>query len=107
MRYRVRRPIQAVKDTQTRPSLEHGVLKEVRPAKADKATSCVICLMACSSSNWVLQLYESNAFIEWLNGKFRAECLSQNWFLSLADARGRIESWRMDYNHYRPNSPDL
>jgi len=28
-----------------------------------------------------------NAFIESLNGKFRAECLNANWFLSLDEAR--------------------
>ena len=45
-----------------------------------------------------------NAFIESFNGKFRAECLNENWFLSLADARDKIEQWRDDYNHYRPHS---
>ena len=28
-----------------------------------------------------------NAFIESFNGKFRAECFNENWFLSLTDAR--------------------
>jgi putative transposase len=45
-----------------------------------------------------------NAFIESLNGKFRAECLSANWFLSLADARRKCERWRRDYNDVRPHS---
>ena len=45
-----------------------------------------------------------NAFIESFNGKFRAECLNENWFLSLADARDKIEQWRDDYNYYRPHS---
>jgi putative transposase len=45
-----------------------------------------------------------NAFIESFNGKFRTECLNQNWFLSLADARDKIEQWRQDYNHNRPHS---
>jgi putative transposase len=45
-----------------------------------------------------------NAFIESFNGKFRSECLNQNWFLSLADARDKIEQWRQDYNRYRPHS---
>jgi len=45
-----------------------------------------------------------NAFIESFNGKFRAECLNENWFLSLADARDKIEQWRGDYNHHRPHS---
>ena len=30
-----------------------------------------------------------NAFIESLNGKFRAECLNANWFMSLDEARRR------------------
>jgi putative transposase len=40
-----------------------------------------------------------NAFIESLNGKFRAECLNANWFLSLDEARQKCEAWRRDYNH--------
>lgn len=45
-----------------------------------------------------------NAFIESFNGKFRDECLNENWFLNLNDARKIIESWRIDYNNYRPHS---
>jgi putative transposase len=44
-----------------------------------------------------------NAFIESLNGKFRDECLNQNWFVSLAEARQVIEAWRGDYNTARPH----
>jgi putative transposase len=32
-----------------------------------------------------------NAFVESFNDKFRAECLNENWFLSLADACDKIE----------------
>jgi putative transposase len=45
-----------------------------------------------------------NAFIESFNGSFRDECLNVNWFLSLEDAKEKIESWRRDYNEYRPHS---
>src|ERR1019366_5675782 len=45
-----------------------------------------------------------NAFIESFNGKFRDECLNQNWFVSLEDARRIIEGWRVDYNTVRPHS---
>ena len=45
-----------------------------------------------------------NAFIESLNGKFRAECLNATWFLSLEDARSKCEAWRRDYNEVRPHS---
>jgi putative transposase len=45
-----------------------------------------------------------NAFIESFNGKFRDECLNENWFVSLAEAREKIETWRKDYNQVRPHS---
>jgi putative transposase len=45
-----------------------------------------------------------NAFIESLNGKFRAECLNASWFLSLDEARRKCEAWRRDYNEVRPHS---
>ena len=38
------------------------------------------------------------------NGKFRAECLNANWFMSLDDARRKCEAWRRDYNEVRPHS---
>ena len=45
-----------------------------------------------------------NGHIESFNGRLRDECLNQNVFLSLADARDTIESWRQDYNRQRPHS---
>ena len=44
-----------------------------------------------------------NPFIESFNGSFRDECLNVNWFLSLSDAQQKIENWRQDYNHFRPD----
>lgn len=44
-----------------------------------------------------------NAFIESFNSKVRQECLNQNWFLNLEDARSKIEEWREEYNTYRPH----
>jgi putative transposase len=44
-----------------------------------------------------------NAFIEAFNGRVREECLNQSWFLSLEDAREKIEDWRMEYNDSRPH----
>ena len=35
-----------------------------------------------------------NALIEAFNGRFREVCLNESWFLSLEDARGKVESWR-------------
>ena len=45
-----------------------------------------------------------NGFIESFNGKFRDECLNENWFIDLRDARQKIEDWRCDYNQVRPHS---
>ncbi len=45
-----------------------------------------------------------NAFVESFNGKFRDECLNEHWFLSLKEARKRIEDWRQQYNSVRPHS---
>ena len=45
-----------------------------------------------------------NAYIESFNGRFRDECLNEHWFLSLAQARHIVETWRVDYNAVRPHS---
>jgi len=45
-----------------------------------------------------------NAYGESFNGKFRDECLSQNLFETLDQARNIIEDWRIDYNEERPHS---
>ena len=44
------------------------------------------------------------ASIEAFNGRFRQECLNENWFLSLEDAEEKVESWRRYYNGERPHS---
>lgn len=45
-----------------------------------------------------------NPHIESFNGSLRDECLNLHWFLSLDDAREKIEGWRVDYNEFRPHS---
>jgi putative transposase len=45
-----------------------------------------------------------NGSIESFNGRFRDECLDPHWFVSLAEARRIIESWRLDYNRTRPHT---
>ena len=45
-----------------------------------------------------------NAYIESFNGRLRDECLNANLFLSLTDAREKLEAWRLDYNQRRPHS---
>ena len=43
-----------------------------------------------------------NAYIESFNGRFRDECLNEQWFLTLAHAQAVIEAWRREYNEERP-----
>ncbi len=45
-----------------------------------------------------------NGYIESLNGKFRDECLNEQSFQSLTQARDCIAEWQKDYNEVRPNS---
>lgn len=45
-----------------------------------------------------------NAYIESFNGSFRDECLNTNWFLSVDDARKKINTWQKEYNEFRPHS---
>jgi len=45
-----------------------------------------------------------NAYVESFNGRFRDECLNENWFIDVADAREKIAEWKQDYNQRRPHS---
>lgn len=44
-----------------------------------------------------------NAVAEAFNSRIRAECLNAHWFLTLADAREKLEAWRRYYNEERPH----
>jgi putative transposase len=45
-----------------------------------------------------------NAMVESFIGRLRDECLNEELFASLAEARAVIERWRLDYNQVRPHS---
>ena len=45
-----------------------------------------------------------NAYIESFSGKFRDECLSEHWIVTMTKARRVIESWRIEYNTDRTHS---
>jgi len=42
-----------------------------------------------------------NPYIGSFNGSFRDECLNAHWFLSLEDAREKIEVGRIEYNSFK------
>jgi putative transposase len=45
-----------------------------------------------------------NGFVESVNGRLRDECLNVSQFLSIDDARCKVEAWWVAYNHHRPHS---
>jgi putative transposase len=45
-----------------------------------------------------------NGYIESFNGKLRDECLNDQWFETLQQARSAVALWRQDYNEVRPHS---
>jgi putative transposase len=45
-----------------------------------------------------------NAFVESFNSRLRDEYLNEHLFMSLAEARRIIETWRLDDNWCRPHS---
>lgn len=45
-----------------------------------------------------------NAYVESFNSRLRDECLNEEVFLSLDDAKKKIEKWRRYYNEKRPHT---
>lgn len=45
-----------------------------------------------------------NAYCESFNSRLRDECLNTQWFMNLADAKDKIETWRKEFNEQRPHS---
>jgi putative transposase len=45
-----------------------------------------------------------NGYIESFNGKLRDECLNENIFVNLQEAKRLVETWREEYNEQRPHS---
>jgi putative transposase len=87
---------------------EHGTPEEIRVDHGPEMVGRAVTSW-CEQHHVLLRPIEpgkpsQNGHIESFNGRFRDECLNANWFLSLADARHRIELWRRDYNEARPHS---
>ena len=45
-----------------------------------------------------------NAFIKYVMTNSETNALNENWFLSIDDARNKVDTWRRDYNGFRSNS---
>ena len=99
---------QDVARVRTRISAERGLPQTIRIDNGSEFTSKALDQWAYANG---VQLDFSrpgkptdNALIESFNGRLRAECLNENWFLSLEDAEEKISCWRRDYNEQRPHS---
>jgi len=90
---RVTRVLEAVID-------QRGVPGSIRLDNGPEFTSR--CFVAWAEQRGIRLVYiqpgkpVQNSFIESFNGRFRDECLNANWFENLADARRKIEAWRVD-----------
>lgn len=86
----------------------HGLPKEIRVDNGPEFQSRAF-LQYCFTNNIQLRTINpgkptENSFIESFNGKFRDECLNEQCFMSLNDAKEKIEIWRNYYNEERPHS---
>ena len=86
----------------------YGVPELIRVDNGSEFRSKVLDLWAYAN-NVKLDFIEpgkptQNGQIESFNGRFRAECLDQEWFGSLKEAREIMEAWRIRYNSQRPHS---
>ncbi len=94
--------------TLERVTREHGIPRSIRVDQGPEFISKDLDLWAWM--NGVILDFSrpgkptDNAFAEAFNGKVRAECIDQNWFLSVEDARLKCEAYRHEYNHERPHS---
>ena len=96
---------QRVVETMMRLAEERGLPKTIRLDNGPEFTSKILDQWAYLND---VELDFSrpgkptdNAFIESFNGRFRQECLNESWFLSLEDAREKVETWRQHYNTER------
>jgi len=87
--------------------LLNGKPKSILPDNGPEFTSKVYALWA-QEKGIRLEYIEpgkpqQNAFVEIFNSLMRDQCLNENWFINLEDAREKIENWRVEYNTIRPH----
>ena len=91
-----------------RISMKHGLPKTIRVEHGTEFTSKAFDQWADINGVEIDFTRPSkptdNALIESFNGRVRQECLNENWFLSLEEARSKVEAWRQEYNNERPHS---
>lgn len=86
---------------------ERGAPRTIVSDNGSELTSVAVLRWAAERVEWhYIQPGKpiQNAFIESFNSRLRDECLNEQAFLSLAEARAIIDAWRDDYNFLRPHS---
>lgn len=88
--------------------LKHGLPKSLRLDNGPELRSKALVSFALKNNielNYITPGKPTeNAFIESFNSRLREECLDQQLFLSLTDAKEKVEEWREFYNGLRPHS---
>jgi putative transposase len=97
-----------VKRVLDRLRLTRGLPATIQVDNGPEFTSRVLDQWACDNQVR-LEFIEpgkpiQNAFIESFNSRLREECLNEHVFLSLDDARRKIQLWQGRYNCERPHS---
>lgn len=87
---------------------EHGTPEEIISDNGTEFTSNTV-LKWCHERGQKWEYIQpgkphQNGNAESFNGKLRDECLNENWFTNLEEARRLIEKWREEYNGQRPHS---
>ena len=86
----------------------HGELPKgpVSTTGASSAASRSTTGRNCAEFGWSSACWNAheNGPIEAFNGRLRAECPNENWFLSPADVKEKFASWRWHYNAERLDS---
>ena len=87
---------------------EHGQPREILSDNGTEFTSNTV-VKWCNERGQKWRYIEpgkpyQNGNMESFNGKLRDECLNENWFIDLNQAKLLIEKWREEYNHSRPPS---
>ncbi len=87
---------------------EHGTPEEIISDNGTEFTSNIV-LKWCHDRGQKWNYIQpgkpyQNGNAESFNGKLRDECLNENWFTNLEEARRLIEKWREEYNGLRPHS---
>lgn len=88
--------------------LQRGVPEYIRSDNGPEMTAKVMRTWLASIGTRTLYIAPGspweNGYCESFNGKLRNECLNQEIFYRLKEARIVIEQWRYHYNHHRPHS---